>query len=169
MNILLAAVITLTWVAPTENIDGTELTDLDGYVIYWGASSRDYSGSHTINDETLTEHTMCLAAGTYYFAMTAFDADGNESAYSNEVLKTEDGICVTAPLPPVILQQEETVFHVIKQPDRFVLLPIGTVPAGTVCDPNQSVNGHGVVPADAVIWSPGSTARPVVVVAECNG
>jgi len=28
-----------------------------------------------------------MAPGTYYFAMTAFDAENNESGYSNEVLK----------------------------------------------------------------------------------
>ncbi len=77
----------LRWQAPTQNVDGTPLTDLAGYVIYWGTSSRNYTGSHTINSATVTEWEATMAAGSYYFAMTAFDSENNESGYSNEVLK----------------------------------------------------------------------------------
>ena len=77
----------LRWQAPTQNVDGTPLNDLAGYVIYWGTSSRNYTGSHTINSPTATEWEATMAAGSYYFAMTAFDAENNESGYSNEVLK----------------------------------------------------------------------------------
>lgn len=77
----------LRWQAPTENVDGTALTDLAGYVIYWGTTSRSYTGSHTINSPSVTEWEATMPAGTYYFAMTAFDAENNESGYSNEVLK----------------------------------------------------------------------------------
>lgn len=78
---------TLRWQAPTQNVDGTPLTDLAGYVIYWGRSSRNYSGSQTINSPTTTRWDATIPAGTYYFAMTAFDSENNESSYSNEVVK----------------------------------------------------------------------------------
>jgi hypothetical protein len=78
----------LTWVAPTQNVDGTTLTDLAGYRIYWGTASRDYTDSVEINDPATLSHTLVLESGDYYVAMTAFDAQGNESAFSNEVLKT---------------------------------------------------------------------------------
>lgn len=78
------------WTPPTENMDGTPLTDLAGYVVYFGTSSRTYSMSRTIG---VTSGRHCYnvrtASGDYYVAMTAFDADGNESPYSNEVLKRE--------------------------------------------------------------------------------
>lgn len=77
----------LRWQAPTENVDGSALTDLAGYMIYWGSSSRSYMGSHTINSPTTTEWEATMPAGTYYFAMTAFDAQNNESGYSNEIRK----------------------------------------------------------------------------------
>jgi plastocyanin len=77
----------LRWQAPSQNVDGTPLTDLAGYVIYWGTNSRNYTGSHTINSPTITEWEATMAPGNYYFAMTAFDAENNESGYSNEVLK----------------------------------------------------------------------------------
>jgi hypothetical protein len=78
----------LRWQAPSQNVDGSPLTDLAGYVIYWGTGSRSYSSSFRINDPFVTEWEANIAPGTYYFAMTAVDTEGNESGYSNEVRKT---------------------------------------------------------------------------------
>ncbi len=78
---------TLRWQAPTQNVDGSPLLDLAGYRIYWGLGSRSYTDSHTINDSAITEWDVTAPPNTYYFALTAFDADGNESGYSNEVQK----------------------------------------------------------------------------------
>lgn len=81
--------ILLCWRAPTENVDGSALTDLAGYSFYWGVNSRAYDAKHTLNDPAATCWLMPgLAAGYYFVAMKAFDAEGNESAFSNEVLKT---------------------------------------------------------------------------------
>lgn len=77
----------LRWQAPSENVDGTPLTDLAGFTIYWGSTSRSYTGSQTINSPTATEWEATVPMGEYYFAMTAFDSENNESGYSNEVLK----------------------------------------------------------------------------------
>ncbi|MCZ6641035.1 MAG: hypothetical protein O7F71_05630 [Gammaproteobacteria bacterium] len=79
---------TLRWQAPTQNVDGSPLTDLAGYIVYWGTQSRNYTGSHTINSPGITEWDATVAAGPYYFALTALDSEGNESGYSNQVLKT---------------------------------------------------------------------------------
>ena len=80
--------LTLSWVAPSENVDGSALTDLAGYRIYWGVASRSYDDHVQLNDATATTHTVVLPEGDYYVAMTALDDDGNESAHSNEVLKS---------------------------------------------------------------------------------
>jgi hypothetical protein len=77
----------LSWDAPTENVDGTPLTDLAGYNIYWGTVSRQYDFSVALSDPGLLSYQIQLAPGTYYFSMTATDVDGNESAFSNEVSK----------------------------------------------------------------------------------
>jgi len=80
--------VTLSWQAPTENVDGSPLTDLSGYRIYYGESSRDYPGMVEVTDPATTSQTLDLESGTYFIAMTALDADDNESGYSNEVTKT---------------------------------------------------------------------------------
>ena len=158
------------WVAPTENVDGSALTDLDAFRIYYGIASRDYTQLIHLDDETLTCHSWTTADGDYFIAMTALDVDGNESAYSNEVLKTEGTTPPPDPLPmpPVILGEEEVVYTVVKQPNKFILLPVGTVPAGTTCDLNNTTNGHGAVPTDDVVWTSATGSRPIVVVAQCT-
>ncbi len=76
--------VTLSWGAPTENQDGTPLTDLDGYRIYWGTTPGVYSNSVTIDNESLTVYVVeNLAPGTYEFVATSFDMQGVESSYSN--------------------------------------------------------------------------------------
>ncbi len=79
---------TLRWVKPTQNVDGSPLTDLAGYLIYWGSASRRYDSSVRIDDPNATEWEADIAPGTYHFAMTAIDVDGHESDYSNEVVMT---------------------------------------------------------------------------------
>lgn len=80
---------TLTWTAPTRRTDGSPLTNLAGYKVYWGQQSRRYTESAEIkNPSVLTYVVENLGRGTHYFATTAVTADGAESEYSNEVSKT---------------------------------------------------------------------------------
>lgn len=81
---------TLSWTAPSENTDGSALTDLAGFNIYWGTDPGNYSQSHTLNGTgTLTYVVDNLLAGsTYYFAVTAFNDDDIESSFSNMASKT---------------------------------------------------------------------------------
>jgi hypothetical protein len=80
----------MSWEAPTTNSDGTPLTQLAGYRIYYGTTSPlDKSTSLSIDVGTDTSFTLSgLDAGTYFFAATAYDAMGNESALSEEASKT---------------------------------------------------------------------------------
>lgn len=85
ISVAVVGPVELSWVAPDQNVDGSELVDLAGYRVYYGESSRDYSESVELRDTGATSHTLNLATGSYYFAMTAFDTEGHESSYSNEV------------------------------------------------------------------------------------
>ena len=73
----LAADVSLAW-------DPSVSPNISGYKVYYGNSSRSYSTAITIANQT-TYTVTGLANGTYYFAVTAFDASGNESDFSNEV------------------------------------------------------------------------------------
>ena len=80
-------VASLAWDVPTQNTDGSALTDLTGYTLYWGTQSRQYPDSLPIGDPATTETVLELPPGTYYFAITALNAAGVESSYSNELSK----------------------------------------------------------------------------------
>lgn len=80
---------TLSWTAPTQNEDGTALTDLAGYKIYYGKSSRSYTSQIRIDNPGVTTYVVDnLTPDTYYFAATAFNASGIESSFSGEAIKT---------------------------------------------------------------------------------
>jgi hypothetical protein len=77
---------TLSWTPPTQNTDGTALTNLAGYNIYYGISAASLTNKITINNPATTSYVVTLpAAGTYYFAMTAYNSavPVEESVQSN--------------------------------------------------------------------------------------
>jgi trimeric autotransporter adhesin len=78
----------LSWQAPTKNVDGSTLTNLAGYKIYYGTSSKNYTQTVSVSGASTTTWTLSLAPGTYYFALSAVDTSGGESAKTNEVSKT---------------------------------------------------------------------------------
>ncbi len=78
--------VTLEWMPPQSNTDGSSATDLAGYVIYWGTEPGDYDQQLRIDNVGLTAYVVdSLRPATYYFTATAFNAAGIESDYSNEV------------------------------------------------------------------------------------
>ena len=74
----------LSWNPPTQNTDGTPLTNLAGYRIYWGLTPGSYSNSVTVNNPGLASYVVdTLTPSQWYFAVTALSATGAESPYSN--------------------------------------------------------------------------------------
>jgi hypothetical protein len=79
---------TLSWIAPTENTDGTPLTDLAGFTIRYGTSATSLGQSIRLDAPGATNHTIeNLAPGTWYFSVAAFNTIGVESAQSAPVSK----------------------------------------------------------------------------------
>jgi hypothetical protein len=79
----------LTWQPPTQNTDGTPLTNLAGYRIYWGTAPGSYPSSVTVNNAGITSYVVDnLVPNTYYFAVTALNSMGTESLLSNSASKT---------------------------------------------------------------------------------
>ena len=62
--------------------------DLTGFNLYWGTSPGTYGAPIALMDPAATAYQLELAPGTYYVAITALDADGNESEFSNEIATT---------------------------------------------------------------------------------
>lgn len=80
---------TLSWVPPTENSDGSVLTDLAGYRIMYGQGADDLSQKVSLSNPSLNRFLIeNLTSGTWYFAVVAVDAEGTESPLSNLASKT---------------------------------------------------------------------------------
>jgi hypothetical protein len=80
--------VTLSWTPPTLNTDGSPLTDLASYKIYYGNESGDYHTTIQINNNGMTEYVVeHLMPNTYYFVMTAINSSGAESIFSGEASK----------------------------------------------------------------------------------
>jgi hypothetical protein len=79
---------TLTWTPPTQNTDGSQLTDLAGYRVYWGTTQGNYPNSVTLSNAGLSTYVVDqLTPATWYFVVTALNSQGAESQFSNMASK----------------------------------------------------------------------------------
>lgn len=83
-NQVISNATTLAWDPPAASANPA------GYRLYFGSASGTYQQPYGqgISVGNITTYTlMGLSSGTYYFAVTAVDSLGKESAYSNEAFK----------------------------------------------------------------------------------
>jgi hypothetical protein len=79
----------LNWTPPTQNSDGSALTDLAGYRIYYGTSAGALTQTVQVASAGMASYVIeNLAPATYYFALKAYSSTGAESTQSNVVSKT---------------------------------------------------------------------------------
>ena len=79
---------TLSWAPTTTYSNGSPVTSLGGYKIHTGTASGNYSRTETVGNQTSWTVADLADGATYYFAVSAYDSNGNESSLSNEVTKT---------------------------------------------------------------------------------
>lgn len=146
---VLAEDITLDWTNPTEqeSCAPSGPTTIDGVNIWLLVATTDFPlETYTFDD---------IPPGEYTYTATAFNASG-ESRNSGHKTKT-----VTE-----FVTVEVDVYYPIAQPNSVLMLPIGTVPLGTACNPDININGRFPVDRALVDWA--GTAEPLLVVAECG-
>jgi hypothetical protein len=79
----------LAWDAPQENTNGSPLTDLAGYTIYYGTDSAELTQTIRITNPKQTTYVVSnLSPGTYYFSVAADASDGTQSSRSTLGSKT---------------------------------------------------------------------------------
>lgn len=82
----------ITWTPPTQNTDGSPLTNLAGYRVSYGASAQQLVQSAQLANPAATGHTISnLTPGTWYFGVKAYTAQGAESVLSNTVSRVVTG------------------------------------------------------------------------------
>jgi chitinase len=104
-----AGPVTLAW-------DAVSAPGLAGYRLYYGYSSGSYSVNLDVGNSTTTALSGLDAGRTYYFATTAYDGYGDESAFSNEVSYVVPGgdtapptVAITSPVGGASVAKKSTV------------------------------------------------------------
>ena len=78
--------VTLNWTPPTENTNGTVLTNLAGYNIHYGTTPGDYTQTVAVSNAGIATYVVDdLTPGTYYFSVGAVNSQGAESPLSSAV------------------------------------------------------------------------------------
>ena len=78
----------LSWRAPTQNEDGTPLTDLAGYVVRYSKNPGNLDQNVTVSSSSVTTIVIDnLPEGTWFFTVSSVNAGGVESAPTVTVSK----------------------------------------------------------------------------------
>jgi|GEM_PF-6504533 len=83
-----SASVTLNWYVPTTNTDGSRLTNLAGFKLYYGYGSP-CNFMEVIDVGYVSNYSVTLPIGTYCFALSSYNSVGIESSLSNTVYRTE--------------------------------------------------------------------------------
>ena len=92
-NIIISSVLCF-FLSPTNSLAGQAnlawdppdiSTDVTGYMMHYGTASGAYSQAVDVGNTTSYTVSNLIDGQTYYFAVTAYNAVGYESVYSNEV------------------------------------------------------------------------------------
>lgn len=144
-----AGSLTLTWDAALKNTDGTNLTNLAGYKIYWGTSPSSMLDVIPVVGQAGVNGTYVhsgLAAGTYYYAVSTISMQGVESAKTATV-SAPVALASTAPSnAPVTLKSQPnpptnlkvattTIAYELRSYSNgtFRMVQVGTVTKGAPC------------------------------------
>ena len=130
------------WIAPTTNTNGSPITNLAGYRVYYGTSTGSLTRVQEVSDVGASFVTVSpLATGTWYFKVKAVNANRTESADSNiasKVVSTASSartVGITINPAPARRTIATTVYDVVRNSAGKWSLgrSVGTVPIGTPC------------------------------------
>ena len=100
----------LSWTPPTQNEDGTPLTDLASYEIWHGCNQSGVYDTVEIVLTPATSHTVLGLpdTGTCYFAAKATNAQGESSQFSGEVSRDMDQQGIPGPVTDTKITWQES-------------------------------------------------------------
>ena len=79
----------VSWTPPTTNSDGSTLTNLAGYIIFYGSSPSMLTQRAQVANPGISNYVVTgLNSGTWYFAVAAYNTAGTASGLSNIASKT---------------------------------------------------------------------------------
>jgi hypothetical protein len=176
---------TLSWVPPTTNTNGSPLTDLAGYRVVYGTSASALTQMVTVSDVTARQATIsALPAGTWHFAMRAFNTRGNESSNTVVGSKSVTGATAAATVPITITAPPTTPPPTTPPAKKLMTFEtrvgdvayiegvwrvtriVGSIPLKTACDSSFRIGTWYRVSRSAVTLT--RTPRSQTLVARCS-
>ena len=131
--------VTLAW-------DPSASSGIAAYRLYEGGASRTYTNVIAAGNATTATAPNLLSGATYYFAVTAVDSTGLESAYSNEIIYT---VPLPTNLPPTVALRVPTNGAVYTAPATIGLVA-GVTANGHTISQVQFYNGSTLLGTDTV-------------------
>lgn len=158
----------LAWSAVTTRTDGTTLLNLAGYNVYRGPTAGSLTKLTQVAPNLTTYTDGSPASGnTYFYAVTAIDANGLESAPTNTVSKSFPAALPSAPGTLTIAANTAfQAYHGVT--GDFAMRSVGTVAASTVCDARNAIvcagQAYYEVPVAAVSWAKTPQGPPIYAI-----
>jgi len=118
-----AGEVTLAWEAPTEYADGSPLTELTGYRVYYGTSSGAYEGYRQAGLNTSLTVSNLRGGVTHYLTVTVLDSLGTESDFADEVAWSTNELA-----PPVVTRDPSSASVAELTPISFTVSVSGDAP-----------------------------------------
>jgi hypothetical protein len=165
----------VAWTAPTTNTDGSALTNLAAFRVYYSTTNGSFSQSTLVNDTTSRSAMInALAPGTWYFMVRALNSNQVASANSNVTSKAVSGSTAARTVGITITPATgtpktiaTTVYDVVRNSSGQWALGrvVGTIPIGRSCRTyNLTGNYYGVLTGMVTITV---TPRTAILVAHC--
>jgi hypothetical protein len=174
--------VTISWVPPTSNTDGSPLTDLAGFNVYRGTSATNLARVKSVGTAVTSTIDSGLASGTYIYSATAVNAASLESAKGNtssavvvgsSATQSAQAIVQTTPSPPTgIVTSAATAYEIRLSSGVLTATRIGVIPLGSPCQTDTRLVGtvvyNRVAPSavDLINWP--NAIPPVDVFARCT-
>ena len=167
---------TVNWTAPTTNTDGTPLTNLAAFRVYYGNSSTSLTRVKEVNDISSSSTSIsALTPATWYFKVRAVNANQIESGDSNISSKVISGasaaktVSIRITNPKVRKTRATAVYDVVRSATTgkwVVGRVVGSVPIGKECRAYYlSGDYYGVLGGIVNITG---TPRSTTLVAHCG-
>jgi hypothetical protein len=156
-------------------------SDIVAYNIYAGVASQTYTNMISVGNVTNANVPGLISGTTYYFSVTAVDAIGLESKFSNEISYTAPGTNSPTNTPPTIsgVANQTITANTSTGPLAFLIgdaqtstsnLTVSASASNPVLVPaaNISLSGNGTVRAIAVTPAAGQTGTATIAIAVCD-
>lgn len=117
--------VTLAW-------DPNPESDIGGYIVYYGCASRNYTNAVNVGNVTTNTVRGLVDGATYFFAVTAYNTNGLESDFSDEVSYSSAS---RKPSRTRNARQQAWYLEGSEILLAFCSLPVELGPRGPECDP----------------------------------